>query len=384
MKASIIYGGVSSERYVSLLSIDFVIKNIKKLSNVELTYIIYIEADGRIKYGKYKDTLPHILNNGYTTIKSLFNLVSLVQFDADLKEEIGVVYSLLYGEYGEDGKLSTLFDMCYIPHTCNSPIVDAHGMSKIQSFRQLNSYLISHSSSLASIPTYGITHQCSNIPDALNFIIKEIGTDIVVKPADLGASLGVKAFSSVDFTAESVIEHITKHIPYTWEGMLVQPRLIGREFNISLLLDENLKLNRAVLNEILIDGKQGVLNDLDAKHGVISCSKEILFCDPHELSVSCINILNDAIAFVTYLGATMPCRLDCIYSDDKFYLLEVNTLPGISSKSIIPKAIQYLSETKGVEEDYSNQIDRMLRLGHARTECLKKKKYSTDIDVKRR
>lgn len=382
---SIAFGGQSSERHVSYSSLQYVLDQAAANNALnEIQYFIYVLENGKVRVIRYKKSMfgrrdwdvNKILKRPYVEYDSM----SAFALSKHAKA-VGTVYSILYGEYGEDGKYTTIFDLAGIPVTTNSPVVDALLMDKRYTAKLLEG------KKLKPIPTYFISHKSRSVDiDMALKAIKELGYDrVVVKPNDLGASLGGCCLPTDN--SNVVKQTVSALLPASWTGCLIQPFIKGQELCVSFGIAPNLELRAFAVNEVLIGGKTGVFNSFDAKHGDTRRRKEInfLYTASYGFTVppEFEDLIDASTQFIKQVGVEMPCRMDVIRTPEQDYLLEVNTIPGISSKSIFPMGLnQTDSPVSPFKGQYWGQLQRMLKVAKNRTNKFYNKKRLSTIEDK--
>jgi len=176
-------------------------------------------------------------------------------------------------------------------------------------------------------------------------IFKNIGIDCVVKPNRIGSSLGVSIVRSkkeLEKALENALAHDTE--------VMIEPHLKGREFTIPVLGNKKLQ----VLPVIEIIPKTSEFFDFESKYDP-KATDEIV---PAQISKSLEKNLQDIAAEVhRLLGCRGVSRSDFIVTKDgKIYFLEINTIPGMTANSLVPKS----SKVAGIS--YSQLLDKLIKL----------------------
>lgn len=277
-KIGVLMGGMSPEREVSFMSGKAVLQAL-----LDLGYrAVAVEVDER---------LPQVLR----------------------VEEIEVAFIGLHGSLGEDGSVQGLLEMMRIPYTGSGILASALAMNKAvsrQIFRQ-NGLPVPRSIFLARQPEGGIT--LSEVPFPL---------PVVIKPCQEGSSVGVTIVSD----PEEIPLAAEKALAYG-RGILVEEFIRGREIQVAILDD-------VALGAIEIVPKVEFYN-YEAKY--TDGLAEHLF--PAPLSPKEYQKALD-LGFQAHrlLGCEGATRADLLFREPgEFFVLEVNTLPGMTPLSLLPE-----------------------------------------------
>jgi D-alanine-D-alanine ligase len=228
--------------------------------------------------------------------------------------KIDVAFLALHGRHGEDGCIQGLFELEKIPYTGSSVLSSALAMDKLKAKELFR---------LHNVPTpayYTITAD-EDLAD-LETIHGSFGFPVIVKPRGEGSSLGVrKASGHAELTA-AILEALELD-----DTVIVERFVSGLEVNVGIL-------NGRALGAIEIAPKNGIY-DYEAKYtpGMTE------YFMPARLSPTRYRgVLNLADRAARALGCTGPCRVDLLVTPgENEYVLEVNTLPGMTETSLLPK-----------------------------------------------
>lgn len=319
---AIVSGGYSGEYEISVQSAAMVREN---LDNSKYdSYIIVIDKDQW--YYKDGDNICHQINKSDFTLK-LFD--QIVKFDG--------VFNAIHGTPGEDGKLLGYFDLLNMPYT--SCGMDTSALT-------FNKYLCNN-----FVRSMGI-----NVAKSFSFIdgdlinkeevIASLGLPIFVKPARSGSSVGVSKVSS----AEDFDNAVNKAFK-TDNRILIEETIVGREIACGLFV-KNKKLNILPLTEII---SKNDFFDYEAKY-TAGLAEEIT--PPHNLD---IEQETDIKAISSLLYNKLDCkgvvRIDYILTSTELYFIEINTVPGFSKASIIPRQAEAMGIT--VTELFNAVVENM-------------------------
>jgi D-alanine-D-alanine ligase len=309
---AIVCGGYSGEYPISVQSAEMVKKNLDKTKYI--SYIIFIEKDSW--YYKDENNNKHIINKNDFTIELDGNTI---KFDG--------VFNAIHGTPGEDGKLLGYFDLLNIPYT--SCDMDTSALT-------FNKYLCNKFVQSLGI---NVAHSFSFVKgDKINKsdVVKTLGLPVFVKPARSGSSVGVSKVNT--------IEEFDTAIELAYEAddrILIEETIVGREIACGLFLKDN-KLMVLPLTEII---SKHDFFDYEAKY-TAGLADEITPPDnlslDHETDIKAISAL-----LYNKLGCKGLVRVDYILSKTNLYFIEINSVPGMSGASIIPKQAEAMGITIG-------------------------------------
>ncbi|PAJ74795.1 D-alanine--D-alanine ligase [Pseudoalteromonas sp. NBT06-2] len=221
------------------------------------------------------------------------------------------VFIALHGRGGEDGTVQGALEFLELPYTGSGVLGSALAMDKVRSkelFRARN------------LPTANFIALEKESSFDVGQIIHEFGA-VMVKPSHEGSSIGMaKASTSDELT--TALENAFKYD----DIVLLEQWISGREFTVTILVNEALPVIEMVTPRSFYD--------YEAKYQVNSTE---YFC-PANLSKKDTDFLQKISkqAF-DLVGAKGWGRVDIMQnSDNQFYILEVNTVPGMTEKSLVP------------------------------------------------
>ncbi len=224
-----------------------------------------------------------------------------------LKSQIDIAFIAMHGEYGEDGQVQSLLETFGIPYTGSDPIVSAIAINKEKTAALLAANKI-------LVP--------KTIKTAKNFQMP-----LVVKPTSLGSSVGVKMVHRL-----GDLEPAINYAKQFSNAIMIQPCIKGWEFTCGVL--EINKVPVALLPTEIIPKKSDFF-DFASKYE-IGGSEEIT---PPNLSQKFIKLLQEtALKTHRALGCSGMSRTDMMLDErGKLYVLEINTIPGMTKTSLLPQ-----------------------------------------------
>jgi len=310
IRVGVIFGGRSGEHEVSLRSAESILK-----------------AIDRRKYDVVPITISHEGSWQPFTLSP----------DPSLERGIDVVFPIVHGTYGEDGTIQGLFELANIPYVGAGVLGSAVGMDKEVMKRLLRD---------ASLPI--VAYWTVRKRDLDAFLKAHIGSlpyPVFVKPANLGSSVGitkVHAAEELPAALQTAAEYDRK--------VVVEQGVDAREIELSVLGNDD--PIASVPGEIIPAHE---FYDYNAKY--VDENSRLLI--PAPLSETQRNDAQQlAIAAFKVLECSGMARVDLFLEKPtgKFYVNEINTLPGFTSISMYPK----LWETSGIP--YPELIDRLITL----------------------
>ena len=320
---AIITGGNSSEFGISLKSAQAVKR---ALANRYNTYIILI--NGSDWYWEDASGKASRVDRNTFTI-SLHD--KTISFDA--------VFIAIHGNPGENGLLQGYFEMMKIPYTGCNTFTSALGFNK----NACKSFLRDFSVKMAR----SVLINEHNIPDPLS-LAENIGLPMFIKPNESGSSFGVSKVSSTDEILPAIKLALTES-----PEILAEEYMNGTEVACGVIIREEETIVLPV-TEIV---SKNVFFDYEAKYDPEKAD-EITPARLPEQITSAVQKASSDIS--SYLGCRGLVRLDFIIVNDEPMFIEVNTIPGITEESIVPKQMK----EAGIEpaELYSGLIEDAIRL----------------------
>ena len=323
-KVVVIFGGISTEHDVSVISAKSVIKNIDKEKYIVSG--IYIDKDGcwyKVDFNKeYEFNIP----------ESIIKLENITTYLKDFD----VAFPVLHGLYGEDGKIQGMFEMLNIPYVGCNVLSSAIAMDKVYQkklFKQTgikqtkyvylrydnNKYIyVDDMFNETEMDIYKIT---DNIIHLLKF-------PMFVKPSNSGSSVGISKVKN----KEELIKAIYSASKYD-RKILIEEEIDGRELECGVLEDKDVITSS--IGEVISAGK---FYDYDSKYN----NKESKCIIPADISKKVeIEIKNIAKKAFRIIDGKDISRIDFFLDkENNIYLNEINTMPGFTNISMYPKLFE--------------------------------------------
>ena len=281
-KILIISGGISKERVISLDTGKQVAKELSKAG-----YIVKI-------------TEP---------VSGLINIIK--------SYKPSIIFNALHGQFGEDGYIQTILESTKVPYTHSGVISSAIAMDKILSKKIFIKNNI-------RTPKY-ILHSFDRPKSGLiKMIQKELKFPVVIKPINEGSSVNVFICNK-----KNISKNLKKLVDY--KKVIIEEFIPGREIQAAII-------GRKKLGAIELEPKRKFY-DFEAKYNPKAKTKHLIPVNlPKKKYNELMNIAFKAHNLIKCRGVT---RSDFKFFNNKFYLLEINTQPGMTKLSLVPEIAAY-------------------------------------------
>ena len=281
-KVLILSGGISKERLISLDTGTQVAKELRK--------------------------------NGYR--------VKISEPDHNLAKNIkifnpNVIFNALHGQFGEDGYIQTVLERFQIPYTHSGVIASSLAMDKETSKK----IFIENNIKTPKYIIYSYNIPSSNL---ISEIKKKLKFPVVVKPLNEGSSVNVYICNK-----KNIIKIL--NLIKNYKKVMIEEFIGGREIQVAIM--GNKKLGAIELRP------KRKFYDYQAKYNTNARTKHII---PIDLPKNKINqVLQIAYKAHKIIGCNGVTRSDFKFFKGKFYLLEINTQPGMTKLSLVPEIAAY-------------------------------------------
>ncbi|MFC1663230.1 D-alanine--D-alanine ligase family protein [Patescibacteria group bacterium] len=342
IKVGVIFGGQSGEHEVSVVSARAIIDNLDKTKYDVIPLAVLPNG----LWLNNNESNKYLLSADVSKIKKLSSktkqsntLVPLTDYD---NRPFDVIFPIIHGTSGEDGKIQGLFELAKIPFVGSEVIGSAVGMDKIiqkQLFDQAGIPVVEYQQIL--LPQWKKTRRT---------VIKNINTrlkyPVFVKPANQGSSVGINKVNN----KASLVKAINIGFKFDHKVIVEEAVANAREFECAILGNEN--PIASTVGEV-IPGNE--FYDYDAKY----VDENSLTIVPAKIPKKLIKIIRHISikAFMT-INAIGMARVDFLYNKKtrKLFLNEINTVPGFVSISMYPK----LWQASGIS--YARLLDKLIKL----------------------
>lgn len=325
IKVAVIYGGMSTEHDVSMVSAQNVIENL----NAGKYDIYKIEI---AKNGEW-------LNNG----KKIKNVVEILQ-------KMDVVFPVLHGLYGEDGTIQGMLEMLKVSYVGCKVLASSVCMDKVYTkyilknakINQAKFVYIKNENTYVDDDLEEMDLQNDEIIDVVN---KKLGFPVFVKPSNSGSSVGVTKANN----GEELVRAIQTASQYD-KKILIEKAIVGKEVECAVLGNDEVKAS--TVGEII---SAEDFYSYDAKYNNSESKTVIPALIPEKIIEE---IRRCAIKAFKAVDGSGLARVDFFVEKDtnKVFLNEINTMPGFTEISMYPK----LWEASGIS--YSELLDELIKL----------------------
>jgi len=281
-KILILSGGISKERLISLDTGFQVAKELKK--------------------NGYKIKISEPDNNLAKNIKEF---------------KPSVIFNALHGQFGEDGYIQTILEQYQIPYTHSGPIASSIAMDKEISKK----IFLNNKINTPKFIKYSFDKKNTKLIEQINDKLK---FPVVVKPINEGSSVNVYICTKKNITK------ILKSME-SYKEVMIEEFIAGREIQVAIM--GNKKLGAIELKP------KRKFYDYDAKYNTNAKTQHII---PVEISRNKLNeVMNMALKAHKVIACRGVSRSDFKFYRNKFYLLEINTQPGMTKLSLVPEIAAY-------------------------------------------
>ena len=297
-KVLVVLGGTSGERAVSLESGNACAKALKKKG---------------YKVFRFDPKLKNL------------NLIN--------KKKIDVIFNALHGRDGEDGVAQSYFEYLKIPYTHSGVISSYQAMNKLLSKEVFVKNKI-------KTPKYISLNKNFSKKNLMNKILnKKINFPIVVKPINEGSSIGVEICKNIQKIFKSISKLFKRY-----DNLILEEYIGGQEIQAAVINGKSIGAIELIPKRSFYDYK--------AKYTKKAKTKHIM---PAKLSrKNYAKVLKIAEKTHKVLKCRGVTRSDFKFFKNNFYLLELNTQPGMTNLSLVPEIANYIGIT------FENLVEKIL------------------------
>lgn len=311
-KVLVLFGGNSSEHNVSCLSAKSILENIDR----KIFDVVSVGITKNNEWYIFDDNLSYLENEKWLKAKNIQRITNIITFIISFD----VVFPVIHGLNGEDGRLQGMFDLFNIKYVGCNTLCSAIGMDKEITKIIFNYFKI------PQVSCVSIKYPHFKLKD----IEKVLEYPMIVKPANGGSSIGITKVSNK--------KELTKAIKLASKydkKIIIEKFIKARELECAVI--ENKKLYISTIGEIK---PAHDFYDYESKYENIG-SETII---PANLPENIIKQIKEYAtkAFIG-IGGNGLARIDFFYDEEnnKVYLNEVNTMPGFTTISMFPQLLIY-------------------------------------------
>ena len=329
----VLMGGKSPEYEISVISGIEVVKNIPEKY---IAIPVIIPRDGKrwlqVPIKKLLSLPDPISLLGTKKEIVSKNKSSIVVDSEELSRGVDVAFIAMHGPYGEDGTMQGMLELAGIKYTGSEVLASALGMDKVKFRQVLKGQRI-------PVPKYVVVEKVGKVPS-----LKKLGNyPYFVKPYNQGSSVG----ASIVRNKSQLFQALNLAFDYS-DIALIDEYLVGTEITCSVIGNKEPE----VLPLIEIIPVKGEFFDYESKY-TESGAEEIV---PARISKILTRKVQDlAVKVYKLIGAKGFARVDFILKGNKYpYVLEINTIPGLTPMSLLPKA----ANAAGI--NYGQLLDKII------------------------
>lgn len=344
LKIGVIFGGMSTEHDVSIVSGASVIKNLdKEKYNISPIYID--------NFGKWYEVIN--INEEYLfgdKIKNIEKIDNIIEY----LKQLDVVFPVLHGLYGEDGTIQGMLELLKIKYVGCKILGSSIGMDKVYSkiiFEKANikqakyEYIKKYNDKYIYVDK-NFNENIYSLDDVCKVIEKKINYPMFIKPSNSGSSVGINKAKKF----EELKEYIQEAGRFD-KKILIEETIVGKEIECSVLGNEDVQAS--CLGEIIPADE---FYSFNAKYKNVESKLKI----PVKLNnIELENrVRKTAIKAFKAIDGKGLARVDFFVKEEKdeIYINEINTIPGFTKISMYPK----LWEQSGIE--YSELLNLLVKL----------------------
>lgn len=326
-KLGVIFGGMSTENEVSVVSANSILNNLDR-KKYEI-FPIYIDKQGNwweyIEDGKERQFGEKIENK--TIIENLIEYL----------KRLDIIFPVLHGLYGEDGTIQGLFELLKKPYVGCKVLASSVGMDKVYTkiiFEKagLNQtpyeYIRKYQDKYIYV-NKNFDEEILTIEDVAEKLVKNLKFPMFIKPSNSGSSVGVKKAENIKELKENI-----EYAALFDKKILIEQGVIGKEVECAVLGNE--EVITSCVGEIKSAEE---FYSYDAKYKNENSKTEIPANIPEEISKEIRNQAKKAFKAIDGKGLS---RVDFFIEErtNKIYINEINTMPGFTNISMYPKMFE--------------------------------------------
>ena len=336
MNIVVLAGGISTERDVSLITGKNVVKALRSVGENAVLLDVFLgfkgDVDAFFELGEESLNAVNaigIIDPSIEDIKRARGTDSNCLFGENVIEickRADFVFLALHGEDGEDGKVQATFDLLDIKYTGSGCLASAMAMNKYISKQMMDANGIKNAKYIFATKDADLKYEFP----------------CVIKPTSGGSSVGISiAKNETDF--EEAVKTAFKYE----DEIIIEEFIEGREFSVGVLGDTVLPPIEIIPKEGFYDYK----NKYQEGMTIEICPAELSETDTKRLQTATKKVFD-------VLNLEVYGRIDFILSkeNNEFYCLEANSLPGLTSLSLLPQ------EAKAIGIEYPELIKKIIEL----------------------
>ena len=350
LKVGVLYGGRSVEHDISLLSAKNILQNIDT-SKFDIS-LLAIDKEGK---WYLCDDIDKPISSG-EPLSAMLDAKNPYLFSQERQIMLDVIFPILHGTDGEDGSVQGLLQTLNIAYVGSGVLGSAASMDKLLAKRVLQS---------AGLPVADFEAFHHNERDTIDFnkLVDHLGLPFIIKPANLGSSVGVSKINR----HENFDQALDEAFKYD-KSILIEEYIDGREVECAILGNE--KPLASVAGEVILSSNYDFYS-FTAKYADPDSAKITI---PADMPDHVQNEIKDlCLKAYSLLNCHDLARVDLfVKADGAIFVNEINTLPGFTNISMYPSLVQY----EGIS--YQELITKLIEM--ARERFLDSSRITTDYE----
>ena len=342
-KLGVIFGGMSTENEVSVMSANSILDKLDK-ERYEICPI-YIDKEGKwwkyLEIGQKREFGEEIKNK-----EKIENIVEYLK-------NLDVIFPVLHGLYGEDGTIQGLFELLKIPYVGCKVLASSVGMDKVYAkvvfakaglSQATYEYVRKYKDKYIYVDK-NFNEKIVSLEEASDIIIKNMNFPMFIKPSNSGSSVGVRKTNNKKELMEAI-----EYAASFDRKVLIEEGIVGKEVECAVLGNE--EVIASCVGEIKSADE---FYSYDAKYKNEESKTEIPADLPKEISDE---IRRNAIKAFKAIDGKGLSRVDFFVEDktNRVIINEINTLPGFTNISMYPK----MFEASGIS--YKELLNKLIDL----------------------
>jgi len=229
-----------------------------------------------------------------------------------------IIFNALHGQFGEDGYIQTILETQKIPYTHSGVVASSIAMDK-----EISKKIFIKNKILT--PKYIKFDYKKNKTNIIKIIEKKLKFPVVIKPINEGSSVHVYIC-----TKENIIKNLK--VLKVYNQILIEEFIAGREIQVAVMDNKTLGAIELEPKRKFYDYKAKYNSDAQTKHIIpVNLDKK----DLHKITAITLKVHK-------LIGCKGVTRSDFKFYKGKFYLLEINTQPGMTKLSLVPEIANYI------------------------------------------
>lgn len=332
LKVAVLMGGLSAERDISLSTGRQILERLDKSTYEAFAVDAALMPGSNLVHERGAGVEIWAVSEARQALDEMGGLASVTDM---VEKRPDVVVIALHGKYGEDGTVQGMLELLGIPYTGSGVLASSLAMDKSMAKKVL---------AADGIPVpHSVDFSLSGEWDreAIAADVAALGYPVIVKPSRQGSTIGM---TKVECPRE--LNNAIKEAAAYDSRIVIEKFITGMELTVGVL-GNDAPYALPVVEIVPVTG----FYDYEAKY-TPGATEEIV---PARISDELTNRAQDiAVKAHKALGCCGMCRVDMMLSGDGFSVLEVNTIPGMTPTSLLPRA----AEAAGIS--FGELLDRLI------------------------